>query len=1123
MSHPSNVVRLPKVPSLSWDDCRLLVESVVDYAIFMLDLDGHVATWNIGAERIKGYRADEIIGAHFSRFFTEEDLTAGKPKRELELAQEQGRYEDESWRVRKDGSRFWANVILTALRDESGNLRGFGKVTRDLTARRAAEEQLRQADGRFHQLVDAVVDYAIFMLDPTGHVATWNSGASRVKGYGAEEIIGQHFSVFYTPEDRAVGRHESILETVRREGRYEDEAWRVRKDGSRFWANVVITALQGDTGKLIGFAKVTRDLTERRRVEEELRRSEERFRLLLDNVGDHALYMLDPEGVVTTWNAGAARMTGYTADEILGQNFALFFPAADLEQGKPERELAAARAHGRFEDEGWRTRKDGSAFWANAILTALRDSTGHVIGFAKITRDLTSRREKEEAERHFLKEQSAREAAQEAEARLRESEERYRAISQRLEIVLEGVADGITVQDRTGRVVFANAAAAHICGFQTGAELMDASPADVFNRYEVLDLDGRPFDAAGLPARKALEGSGGSSATLHVRERATRREWWVLLRASAVLGPDGTPELAINIWHDVTLERGHERQAQYLADATAALGRSLDESEMLSTLAGQLVPVLGDWCSIHVLDGERLLDVALAQTGSSRAQAAKAYLRRFPGDPTHAGGVWGVIRSGKAEVLNGITEEMLKQITTDPEALQELHAVGMRAAVIAPLRVRDQVLGALAVISADHDRRYDATDLILLEEIGRRAGVALENARLYKSAQLAAKSAEEASRAKDEFLATVSHELRTPLNAIVGWSSILKGRVTDESLLKPIEVIYRNAQAQVKIIEDILDVSRVITGNFRIDAKPADLVAIARDAIEVVRPAALAKKLSIDFAPTDELCLLIADPERLQQVVWNLLSNAVKFTEQGGVICVRVGQQGSKMVLSVSDTGHGIDPAFLPHVFERFRQADSTSTRRFGGLGLGLALVRHIVELHGGQMLAESAGLNKGATFTMSLPVRAVSPQPSDSRAPLEVKVAKVVGLALHSVHVLVVDDEPDARDMVAEVLRSAGAIVDIAGSSAEAYDRFRQSRPDVLVSDIGMPDEDGYALMRRIRALPISEGARVPALALTAFTRVDDRTSALSAGYTTHLAKPVDPAGLVLAVANLAVVNLSS
>ncbi len=269
-----------QAPRDAGEQLRLLIDSVEDYAILTLDPEGYIESWNRGAERIKGYRPEDILGKHFSTFYPPEDVARGKPAWELEVAQRQGRLEDEGWRVRKDGTRFWANVVITALFDETGTLRGYGKVTRDLTERRQAEEQLRQSEARFRMLVENVRDYAIFMMDPEGHIQSWNRGAERIKGYRPEEIIGKHFRTFYPPEDVARGKPEWELEVAIREGRYEEEGWRVRKDGTRFWANVVITALFDETGTLRGFGKVTRDFTERRQAEEarELERLREAVR-----------------------------------------------------------------------------------------------------------------------------------------------------------------------------------------------------------------------------------------------------------------------------------------------------------------------------------------------------------------------------------------------------------------------------------------------------------------------------------------------------------------------------------------------------------------------------------------------------------------------------------------------------------------------------------------------------------------------------------------------------------------------------------------------------------------------------------------------------------------------------
>ncbi|HEX7082394.1 MAG TPA: PAS domain S-box protein [Gammaproteobacteria bacterium] len=375
---------------------RQLVETVRDYGIFMLDPTGRVVTWNEGARRIKGYTAEDIIGSHFSRFYPQEAIDRGWPDYELARAAADGRFEDESWRVRKDGTLFWANVVITALHDADGNLIGFSKVTRDLSERRRREEALRQSEERFRALVEGVRDYAIFMLDPQGFVTTWTVGAKELQGYEAEEIVGAHFSRFYPPDAIKRGWPERELRAATMEGRFEDEGWRIRKDGSRFWANVLITALRDErTGALIGFSKITRDLTERRRQEQALAQSEERFRLLVDGVADYAIVMLDPKGLVSSWNGGAEKLTAYTAQEILGRHFSHFYTSEEVAEHKPWMHLARAMATGRVTDEGWRARKNGSLFWASSITTALHDADGRPYGFAQVMQDLTHRRHAE--------------------------------------------------------------------------------------------------------------------------------------------------------------------------------------------------------------------------------------------------------------------------------------------------------------------------------------------------------------------------------------------------------------------------------------------------------------------------------------------------------------------------------------------------------------------------------------------------------------------------------------------------------------------------------------------------------------------------------------------------------
>jgi len=375
---------------------QLLVNAVTDYAIYMLDPDGIVATWNPGARRFKGYEPHEIIGQHFSRFFTEEDRADGLPERILHTAATEGKFESEGWRVRKDGARMWVHVVVDPIVASDGTLLGFAKITRDITEKKQAEEQLRASEQRFRMLVQGVHDYAIYMLDPDGRVSNWNTGAERIKGYKADEIVGQHFSRFYTEEDRAAGVPERALETARREGKYENEAWRVRQDGTRFWAHVVIDAIYGETGELLGFAKITRDVTHKKEAETALSESEQRFRMLVQGVHDYAIYMLDADGNVSNWNTGAERIKGYSADQIVGQHFSRFYTEEDRANGMPQKALETALREGKFENEAWRLRSDGSRFWAHVVIDAIHNDDGKLLGFAKITRDVTERRQAQE-------------------------------------------------------------------------------------------------------------------------------------------------------------------------------------------------------------------------------------------------------------------------------------------------------------------------------------------------------------------------------------------------------------------------------------------------------------------------------------------------------------------------------------------------------------------------------------------------------------------------------------------------------------------------------------------------------------------------------------------------------
>ncbi len=414
---------------------------------------------------------------------------------------------------------------------------------------------------------------------------------------------------------------------------------------------------------------------------------------------------------------------------------------------------------------------------------------------------------------------------------------------------------------------------------------------------------------------------------------------------------------------------------------------------------------------------------------------------------------------------------------------------------------------------------------VFFHDVTERKNFEKERAGLLAQEKKARQDAEQANRTKDEFLATLSHELRTPLNAIIGWASLIDDeRLTEEEKARGIETIRRNANLQAQLIEDILDVSRIITGKLRLEVRSIELSSIIEGAVESVLPAAQAKSIRLQRVLDSGTSLVSGDPNRLQQVVWNLLTNAIKFTPKGGRVQIRLERINSHIEIVVNDTGTGISPEVLPYVFERFRQADSSSTRSYGGLGLGLAIVRHIVDMHGGSVEAESAGKDQGATFTVKLPLMATrlvdSPptageeriHPTASTSPHFICPSELEGL-----HVLVVDDDEDARRLLRTVLERCNARVTTATTVAEALRSLQALAPDVLVSDLGMPGEDGYALIRQVRQLTPEQGGQIPAAALTAYARVEDRLQVLRSGFQIHLPKPIEPAELVAVVANLA------
>ena len=563
--------------------------------------------------------------------------------------------------------------------------------------------------------------------------------------------------------------------------------------------------------------------------------------------------------------------------------------------------------------------------------------------------------------------------------------------------------------------------------------------------------------------------------------------------------------------HDITDRKRSAERAAFMSEAGNVLAASLDYETTLTAVANLAIPTLGDWCAVDVMDAAGNVErLAVAHVDPAKVQVARS-LERFE-DPNAPTSVHSVIRTSTPVLVPVITDDMIVAAARgNEEQIRLVRSLALVSYMCVPLVAHGRTLGALTFATAESRRHYTDDDLRFAEDVAHRAALAVDNAQAYKAMQVA-------DRLKDEFLATLSHELRTPLNAILGYARVLRaGWITGDKTAHAIEVIERNAVALTQLVEDVLDVSRIVSGKVRLNIQSVDLPTVVRNAVETLVPAADAKQIRLQTIIDPRAAPISGDPDRLQQIVWNLVSNAVKFTPKGGRIQVRLERVNSQVEIVVSDTGVGIKPEFLPHIFERFRQADSRITRQFGGLGLGLAIVRHLVELHGGTIDVASGGERQGATFRVRLPLMIVHPElvvEERRRGRVPDRMLAPAHGKLEGVHVLAIDDDSDALSLIREILELAGARVTTIDAGLPAMELIPAARPDVLLVDVGLPDIDGFEVIRRIRGLPDALVRSTPAIALTAYARAEDRVKALESGFEMHLAKPADPAELVVAVA---------
>ncbi|MGZ5444984.1 MAG: ATP-binding protein [Thermoanaerobaculia bacterium] len=573
------------------------------------------------------------------------------------------------------------------------------------------------------------------------------------------------------------------------------------------------------------------------------------------------------------------------------------------------------------------------------------------------------------------------------------------------------------------------------------------------------------------------------------------RQRWFAIKATPVRADGGRITEWVGILADIHDRKRHEENAAFINRSSEMLSATLASQQTLRNLARLCVPTLGDWCAIDLGDGPGYQRNIVEHTDPSRVELVLEIDARFRAAP-EVDPIVHVLQSGCTDLLEEFSDEMLVVLAGFEDQLRLARALALRSWIIAPMIARGRTLGALTVAyTAESGRRHTQEDVPLIEELARRAAMALDNARLYEAADAA-------NRAKDEFLATLSHELRTPLTAISGWAHMLQAGITDPDTHRlAVDTIVGSAKTQGELIDDLLDLSRVVAGTLQLHVAPVDLAHIVHEVMIAAQPAADAKHLTLGLTSASTPVVVRGDERRLRQILWNLVTNAVKFTDRDGCAHVTVSTTGPMARVEVSDTGRGIDPSFLPHVWDRFRQADSSTSRQYGGLGLGLAVVRHLVEMHGGTVHAESAGLGRGATFRVELPLA----RPGDTGTAVE--IPHDARTRMRGLRVLLVEDDADARAMLTTMLAQFGAEVMAAASVAEALWLLETQAFDVVVSDIAMPGEDGYSLARHTRL-------RVPAVAVSAIsTGEGDRRRAMESGFADFVRKPIDPQELVSAV----------
>lgn len=1070
---------------------RLVAETASD-AIISIDEDSAILFTNAAAERIFGYKVEELIGQPLTKLMPEnmrERHRAGIC-RYLQTGKRKIPWESiEVPALHADGHIFPLEISFGEYREDGK--RFFIGIARDITERKKAEE----SRARLAAVVESSAD-AIYSYDLEGYIISWNISAEKLLRYTEAEIVGQKVHKIIPP-DRA-GEPEMIIASIKKgQSVVSFETLRMRKGEEIFDAFMTASPIKDASGNPVAVSIILRDITERKEAENRLRKSEELYRTLFDLV-PVAVYTCDEKGGIQEFNKRAVELWGREpkknnpAEKFCG-SFKILYPDGRVmpHEKCPMARILRGEIVKASDAEILIEKPDGARRSVIALPRTLKDERGKIIGAINCLYDITERKQIEEQLKYQL---------------------------DLTETITENTQSCLLMMDARGRGTFANYATERVTGFKPDELIGEILHYKIHHTHP----DGKPFPIEECPLDNALPLQ---EAVIGYEDVFIHKDghFYPVRCAGRPIFKDGKAVGTVIEVQDITEEK-HAQEALIKAERRAAeeyhdllqrivpLGQTLGTSRDLISIYRALLdfvqnsmPCSAFFVSFYESESSlRTAAYAWGEQGEVDISDLPPMLLTEDGGPNSQ-----AVFQKKSVVVNRFMDFMEKR----PHIIIQENGIDPQTSLVVPMVVMNRVVGTLEA-QAYESNAFNSEHIVALEMVANLAAVAIENVRLLQVEAKARETAEAANRAKDEFLSVLSHELRTPLNSMLGWLSMLRRGILDEErAAQAIEVIERNTRLQNNLIEDLLDVSRIISGKMRIEKEEIDLVAVAGNTFETLRPSAESKNILFEFSSEVETLPLEGDAARIHQIISNLIQNAIKFTAGEGKITVCLEKNHDSARLIVKDTGIGIEKGVLPHIFERFRQADASTRRAYSGLGLGLTIVNNLVELHGGKVYAESAGKGEGATFTVELPISkgCLLKENNDGE-----NFSEKNNFGLSGARILLVDDDADSILPLQMLLEKEKAEVEIVLSAEEALKKLTEQNYHILISDIGMPSTDGYDLIAKIRQLSTEQNAFLPAIALTAYASSEDRRRALSAGFQMHFSKPFDFEELLAAIVEI-------